>query len=141
MFFGEFEHQVDAKNRIRIPARLRQELASDYVFMRGTTKCISVYSKQAFDEQFGSIKNISVFDKEALESLTEVLSLVFTANEDGQGRVVLPEKLKKYAEIDKEITFVGMLNHIDIYAKHVRDEMRQAKSYEERIDFLRKMDK
>ena len=136
MFFGEYEHQVDAKNRIRIPAKLKQELGNDYVFMRGTTKCISVYSKQAFDEQFASIKNVSVFDKQALESLTEVLSLVFTANEDGQGRVVLPEKLKSYAGITKDITFVGMLNHIDIYAKDVRDDMRSAKTYEERVDFL-----
>ncbi len=136
MFFGEYEHQVDAKNRIRIPARLKAELGNEYVFMRGTTKCISVYSKQAFDEQFASIKNVSVFDKQALESLTEVLSLVFPANEDGQGRVVLPDKLKKYAEITKDITFVGMLNHIDIYAKDVREDMRKAKTYEERVDFL-----
>ncbi len=137
MFFGEYEHQVDAKNRIRIPAKLKQELGNDYVFMRGTTKCISIYSKQAFDEQFGSIKDISIFDKDSLESLTEVLSLVFTASEDGQGRVVLPDKLKKFAGIEKEIAFVGMLNHIDIYAKDEREKMRNAKTYEERIDFLR----
>ena len=137
MFFGEYEHQVDAKNRIRIPAKLKQELGNDYVFMRGTTKCISIYSKKAFDEQFGSIKDISIFDKDSLESLTEVLSLVFTASEDGQGRVVLPEKLKKFAGIEKEIAFVGMLNHIDIYAKDEREKMRNAKTYEERIDFLR----
>jgi MraZ protein len=52
MLFGEYDHQVDAKNRIRIPARFKSDIGNNYVFVRGSTKCISIYSEEVFNAYY-----------------------------------------------------------------------------------------
>ena len=137
MLFGEYDHQVDAKNRIRIPSKLKAELGNGYVFMKGASKCISVYPASKVDELVGQFSNISVFDSEAQESFAEFMSSFYPGDEDGQGRVVLPEKLREYAGIEKDVVTIGMVNHIDIYSKTERDRLKTEKSYSERIKILK----
>lgn len=137
MLFGEYDHQVDAKNRIRIPSKLKAELGNGYVFMKGASKCISVYPASKVDELVGQFSNISVFDSEAQESFAEFMSSFYPGDEDGQGRVVLPEKLREYAGIEKDVVTIGMVNHIDIYSKAERDRLKKEKSYSERIKILK----
>ena len=137
MLFGEYDHQVDSKNRIRIPSKLKAELGSDYVFMKGASKCISVYPANKIDELIGQFSGVSAFDAEAQESLAEVMSSFYPGDEDGQGRVVIPEKLREYAGIDKDVVTIGMVNHIDIYAKSERLRLKGEKTYSERIKLLK----
>lgn len=137
MLFGEYDHQVDAKNRIRIPSKLKAELGSNYVFMKGASKCISVYPASKVDELVGSFSGLSAFDAEAQESFAEFMSSFYPGDEDGQGRVVIPEKLREYAGIDKEVVTIGMVNHIDIYAKEERERLKKEKTYQERISILK----
>ena len=137
MLFGEYDHQVDAKNRIRIPSKLKAELGNDYVFMKGASKCISVYPASKVDELVGQFSNISVFDSEAQESFAEFMSSFYPGDEDGQGRVVIPEKLREYAGIEKDVVTIGMVNHIDIYSKSERDRLKKEKTYSERIKLLK----
>jgi MraZ protein len=137
MLFGEYDHQVDAKNRIRIPSKLKAELSGGYVFMKGAAKCISVYPANKIDELISNFSALSTFDKEAQESFAEFMSSFYPGDEDGQGRVVLPEKLREYAGIDKEVVTIGMVNHIDIYAKEERERLKKEKTYSERIKILK----
>lgn len=137
MLFGEYDHQVDAKNRIRIPSKLKAELGSDYVFMKGSAKCISVYPASKIDELVNQFSNISIFDSEAQKSFAEFMSSFYPGDEDGQGRVVIPEKLREYAGIEKEVVTIGMVNHIDIYSKDERERLKKEKSYSERISLLK----
>jgi MraZ protein len=65
------------------------------------------------------------------------MSSFYPGDEDGQGRVVLPEKLREYAGIDKEVVTIGMVNHIDIYAKEERERLKKEKTYSERIKILK----
>ena len=136
MLFGEYDHQVDAKNRIRIPARFKSDIGNNYVFVRGSTKCIIIYSEEVFNARFGKFASISVFDVEGQRALTEVLSSCYQACEDGQGRVVLPEKLRNYAGIDKDVVSIGMGDHVDMYSKEEREAMRSGKPYSEIISVL-----
>ena len=136
MLFGEYDHQVDAKNRIRIPSRFKATIGNNYVFMKGSTKCISIYSEEVFKERYGKFTNVSVFDVEGQKALMEVLSSCYTANEDGQGRVVIPEKLRAYAGIEKDVVSIGMGDHIDMYDMKEREAMRSGKSYSEIISVL-----
>ncbi len=137
MLFGEYSHQVDAKNRIRIPSKLKSELGSGYVFMKGAAKCISVYPADKVGELVGQFSGLSTFDKEGQESLMEFMSSFFPGDEDGQGRVVIPENLRIYAGIDKEVVTIGMVNHVDIYSKEERDRIKGEKTYSERINILK----
>ena len=137
MLFGEYDHQVDAKNRIRIPSKLKAELGNGYVFMKGASKCISVYPASRVDELVNQFSSLNAFDAEAQESFMEFMSSFYPGDEDGQGRVVLPEKLREYAGIDKEVVTIGMVNHVDIYAKEERERIKNEKSYAERISILK----
>ena len=137
MLFGEYSHQVDAKNRIRIPSKLKSELGNAYVFMKGAAKCISVYPQDKVDELVGQFSGLSTFDKVGQESLMEFMSSFYPGDEDGQGRVVIPENLRIYAGIDKEVVTIGMVNHVDIYSKEERDRIKAEKTYAERINILK----
>ena len=132
MLFGEYSHQVDAKNRIRIPSKLKAELKSGYVFMKGAAKCISVYPADKVDELVSQFSGLSTFDKEGQESFMEFMSSFYPGDEDGQGRVVIPENLRIYACIDKEVVTIGMVNHVDIYSKEERERIKAEKTYAER---------
>lgn len=136
MLFGEYSHQVDAKNRIRIPAKLKSEFTGEYVFLRGASKCISVYPISKIDELIGQVANVGAFDIQGQESLSEVLSGFYQCEEDGQGRIVIPEQLRAYAGIEKEVVSIGMINHIDIYSDKERERIKNEKSYSERIALL-----
>ena len=137
MLFGEYDHQVDSKNRIRIPSKLKAEIGSDYVFMKGASKCISIYPASKVDELVNQFSGVSAFDKDAQESLAEVMSSFYPGIEDVQGRVVIPEKLREYAGIDKEVVTIGMVNHIDIYSKQERERLKAEKTYQERVALLK----
>ena len=136
MLFGEYEHQVDAKNRIRIPSRFKNFIGQNYVFVKGPNKCISIFPESVFNERYGKFSNVSIFDAEGQKALMEVYSSVYTAQEDGQGRVVIPEKLRNYAEIDKDVVSIGMGDHVDLFSLDIRNSYREEKSYSEAISVL-----
>ncbi len=136
MLFGEYEHQVDAKNRIRIPSRFKTFIGNDYVFMKGSNKCISVYPLKVFEERYGKFASVSVFDAEGQKALAEIFSSCFSAQEDGQGRVVIPEKLRTYAGIDKDVVSIGLGDHIDMYSYEERNNIRSDKSYGDIVSVL-----
>lgn len=136
MLFGEYEHQVDAKNRIRIPSRFKNSIGQNYVFVKGPNKCISIFPESVFNERYGKFSNVSIFDAEGQKALMEVYSSVYTAQEDGQGRVVIPEKLRNYAEIDREVVSIGMGDHVDLFSLDIRNSYREEKTYSEAISVL-----
>ncbi len=136
MLFGEYDHQVDAKFRIRIPARFKTEIGNNYVFVKGPTKCVSIYPQEVFNARYGKFINVSVFDVEGQKALAEVLSSCFPACEDGQGRVVVPEKLRNYAELGKDVVSIGMGDHVDMYSKEEREALCNGKTYGEIISVL-----
>jgi MraZ protein len=121
MLTGEYNHQLDAKNRIRIPAKLKKELGQEYYFTTGTDGCIFVVPKETIDAQLEVMKQIPISDprQAALRRLSRSYIL---AEEDNQGRFVLNPTLRKYAKIDKDIVFIGAVNRIEIWAKEVYDK-------------------
>ena len=119
MFKGVFEHQLDDKNRLRIPSKFKKELTGEhgeksYSFFRGMNNCICVMADELLDE------TISVLAEEGISESSEASTLffgsIFSAEEDAQGRVVLPSALKKMAGITKEIVTLGRGKRLEIWA-------------------------
>ena len=137
MLFGEYDHQVDAKNRIRIPSKFKQELKNGYYFVMGNAKCISIYPAENMEKFVKQFDGISDLDVEAQEELANIFGSVFPGDEDGQGRVVIPKSLREYAGIDKDVVSVGVVNRIDIYSKAERERIRGNKTHGERLAFLK----
>ena len=110
MFKGMFEHQIDDKNRLRIPSKFKKELVGEngektYSFFRGMNRCICVMADDVLDETIASISEEGI--SESSEASTMFFGSIFAAEEDAQGRVVLPNMLKKMAGIQKDVITLG----------------------------------
>ena len=125
MFFGAFTHAVDAKNRIRIPSKLKLPKGEEYVFTVLREGVISVYSSSAMNERFSFLKNVSPFDVDLNEIAARYLGNFYTAEEDGQGRVMVPEAIRRQVPLGSEVVTVGMGDHIDIMSKAHHDELER----------------
>ena len=119
MFKGIFEHQVDEKNRLRIPSRFRKELTGEhgektYSFFRGMNNCICVMADDYLDDMVSSLSEESI--SEANKASTLFFGSIFPAEEDAQGRVVLPAVLKRMAGIKKDVVTLGHGKRLEIWA-------------------------
>lgn len=125
MFMGDYNHQLDAKNRMRIPAKLKKELGDEYYFAKGANHCIYVFSKEAVEEQFEKLKEIKLSDLERQKSLRAFAKSFVPAVEDTQGRVVLSPELRAYAGLgknDKDLFICGAVTRVEIWSKKTYDE-------------------
>lgn len=119
MFKGMFEHQIDDKNRLRIPSKFKKELVGEngektYSFFRGMNRCICVMADDVLDETIASISEEGI--SESSEASTMFFGSIFAAEEDAQGRVVLPNMLKKMAGIQKDVITLGRGKRLEIWA-------------------------
>lgn len=119
LFRGIYEHQLDDKGRLRIPARFKKELTGEhgektYSFLRGLEDCICVFPDDVLEE---TIENLS---EEGLSESSKgsllFFSSIFPAEEDAQGRVTLPPRLRKIAGIEKDVVTVGRGKRLEIWA-------------------------
>lgn len=125
MLVGEFNHQLDAKYRMRIPAKLRKVLGDDYIFARGSNHCVYVFSKAQAEKILGELEQVSIFDITKQKSVRAFARTFEEVKEDGQGRVILSPELRKHALMDKddkELVICGAINRVEIWSKKVYDE-------------------
>lgn len=124
MYFltGEYDHQIDAKNRIRIPSKLKGKEISLY-FSKGTNGCIFVFYEEAMKEKIAEVEEkIKLADDEKQKGARKFLKSITLIEPDNQGRFVLPIYLKKHARITKDVKICGMGSRIEVWSKEVYDE-------------------
>lgn len=117
MFMGEYEHCIDSKGRAVIPAKFREELGSRFVITKGIDKCIFVYPMnewKAFEEK---IKALPMTDKGVRRFVRYLFSGACECEPDNQGRISIPQNLRKHAEITKEIVSIGVADKIEIWSR------------------------
>lgn len=131
-----YAHQLDAKNRMRIPAKLREELGSGYSITVGTGGCLYVYTAEQMEQVKATLTNINAFRDKQLKAARFILYNTWEAEEDKQGRILLPENLRKYAKIEKNIIVFKGPNCIEIWSEEVWNEYFNDVNFEELADAL-----
>ena len=139
MFKGIFEHQVDEKNRLRIPSRFRTELTGEhgeqtYSFFRGMNNCICVMADDYLDDMVSSLSEESI--SEANKASTLFFGSIFPAEEDAQGRVVLPAVLKRMAGIKKDVVTLGHGKRLELWAAEKYYEYIEGVDYDSELKKL-----
>jgi MraZ protein len=130
MFLGEFEHTIDEKGRITIPAKFRGRLAAGMVITKAIDNCLWLYPMDVWEDLAQRISNLRLTDPKAREFSRQVFGSASDAVPDRQGRVNLPTYLRDYAGIDKQAVVIGLYNHCEVWnADHWRE--RQAQSHED----------
>ena len=135
-----YTHQLDAKNRMRIPAKLREELGADYSITVGSGGCLYVYTKAQMQEVKSTLNNINSFREKQLKAARFILYNTWQAEEDKQGRILLPENLRKYAKIEKNVIVFQGPNCIEIWAEEVWNDYYKEIEIESLADAFDKLD-
>lgn len=136
MFRGRFEHSIDGKGRVSIPAKFREILKRDYgsdqLIMTTFDNCLVAYPLtewQAFEEK---LKEFSQLKKESKSFLRFFYSGAMECAIDDHGRILIPPQFREHADLNKEIVFVGVMNRFEIWNKAVWEE--EFKTYKETFD-------
>ena len=139
MLYGEFRHQVDAKNRIRIPFRFKKELGSSYMLCKMADNVIGIYEASVGEKKFSFLSEVSPFNKEAKKAILNFMSGFFYVEDDGHGRVSIPDSLVKYAKLDKDVVSIGMGDHIELMNASTFDAASDDSNSEEYLEILDKL--
>lgn len=115
MPIGSYQHNIDVKGRVFMPAKFREELGDKFVMCRGTVRCIFVFSKDGWNEFTSNIVNIPTTDMKLQTFIRRLYASASEADTDKQGRILLPQKLRDYAGLEKEAVVNGVQNRVEIW--------------------------
>lgn len=115
MFLGTYAPKLDEKGRIILPAKFRDELAAGVVVTRGQERCLYVFSQREFESLHEKIRQAPVTSKQARDFLRLFLSGASQETPDKQNRVTLPQTLRDYAGLDRDLTVIGAGNRAEIW--------------------------
>lgn len=121
MFMGEFNHSVDAKGRIIIPSKFRDDLGEEFVLTLGLDGCLFAYPISEWQIFVDKLKTLPG-TKEARQLQRYFMAGAAACEADKQGRILIPAKLRESAGLEKDIVFVGVLNKIEIWSKERWDK-------------------
>lgn len=115
MFFGEYQHKIDAKGRLAIPAKFRKKLSKGAVVTRGLDTSLFLFPKEEWDKLAEKLASLPLgrANSRALSRL--MLAGAMEVELDKQGRVMIPEYLRKYASIKKETIIAGLYDRIELW--------------------------
>lgn len=123
MFYGEFEHSIDRKGRLILPAKFREVAKSQFVekfyVTRGLDKCLFMFSEEEWRSQENKFKSMSFTKQQPRVFNRMFFSGAIDVTFDKQGRILLPQYLKDFAEIKKDVMIVGVSSRIEIWAKNL----------------------
>ncbi|HEY5222104.1 MAG TPA: division/cell wall cluster transcriptional repressor MraZ [Microbacteriaceae bacterium] len=115
MFLGTYAPKLDEKGRIILPAKFREELASGIVMTRGQEHCLYVFSQREFESVHEKIRQAPVTSKQARDYLRVFLSGASAETPDKQHRVTIPQMLRSYAGLDRELIVIGAGSRAEIW--------------------------
>ena len=129
-----YVHQLDAKNRMRIPAKLREEIGEGYSITVGAGGCLYVYSKEQTEKVKASLRDINAYRDKQLKAARFILYNLWEAEEDKQGRILLPENLRKFAKIEKNVVVFKGPNCVEIWSEEVWNDYFNDVNFEDLAD-------
>lgn len=122
MFMGEFQHSIDEKGRIIIPAKFRELLGTSFVVTRGLDHCLFVYPMEEWSLLEQKLKSLPLMKADARAFSRFFFSGATEVEWDKQGRVNLPGNLRQYAKLEKECVIIGVSNRVEIWSKETWSE-------------------
>ena len=124
-FSGSFDHSLDGKGRVIIPASFREALGDDFTITINPNKtAVAIYPKEMWDQQLERLSQINPMDRVGLQYERYVMSVSFSGNSmDAQGRVLIPAKLRTKIGLTRDIVFVGLNRYIEIWDAEVYAKM------------------
>ncbi|MCR4728784.1 MAG: division/cell wall cluster transcriptional repressor MraZ [Lachnospiraceae bacterium] len=131
MFMGEYNHTVDEKGRLIIPSKFREELGDEFVVTKGLDGCLFVYAPSEWTLLEEKLKALPLTNKDARAFVRFMLAGAAQVEPDKQGRILLPQVLRTFAGLDKDVVLIGVASRIEIWNKDKWNEASMAGDMDE----------
>ena len=115
MFIGEYSHTIDTKKRMAIPSKFRKELGKNAIITRGLENCLVIYpikEWQTLAKKLGTLPNTQV-DARGFSRI--MLAGAMDVKLDGLGRILIPDYLKSYASLKRNVVVTGLFNKLEVW--------------------------
>ena len=117
LFIGEYEHSVDSKGRLIMPAKLREEIGEKFVVTKGLDGCLFVFSLKEWDLFQEKLRALPVSNKNARDFSRFFLAGAIECEIDKQGRFLISGNLREFASLDKDVVIIGVTTRLEIWNK------------------------
>ncbi len=117
MFFGEYDHSIDPKGRLNLPSKFRDKLSEVFYVTKGFDQCLFIYDEQEWGNFETKLKALPVTDKNARNFVRLFFAGAQETSADKQGRFVIPQNLRDYAHLEKDVVVIGVSSRIVVWDK------------------------
>ena len=139
MFTGTYQNSIDSKNRMIIPSRYRDQLGGHCMLTRGFDRCLYIYSMDDYEVLVNKIRKLPQSDRDVRKFIREFFSNTEECHLDSQGRILIPQHLRDYAGISKNLVTKGAMDKIEIWSTEVLADP-EGENMMDNDEFVRKLD-
>lgn len=115
LFYGEYQHTLDVKGRIIIPSKFREGLGDSFIITKGFDNCLFIYSPNEWSVFEEKLKLLPSSDKELRQFVRFFFSGASEIEVDKQGRALVPQNLRDFANLEKDVVIIGVSNRIEVW--------------------------
>lgn len=126
MFLGEYQHSLDPKGRIIVPAKFREELGFKFIATKGLDNCIFLYPSEEWQVLEAKLRSLPFTRADVRSFARFFFSGASELEMDKQGRIVVPANLRDYAGINKDLTVIGVGSRVEIWSSESWEQYNQS---------------
>ena len=126
MFLGTYRNSIDSKNRMIIPSKFRDQLGGKCMLTKGFDECLYIYTMADFEEMAAKISALPQSDADFREFIRDFFGNSVLCELDSQGRILIPQNLREYANISKDLVTTGAMNKVEIWSAETRESFDMA---------------
>ncbi|MBI4128951.1 MAG: division/cell wall cluster transcriptional repressor MraZ [Parcubacteria group bacterium] len=124
MFIGEYAHSLDSKGRLAVPAKFRKRLSKGAVVTRGLDRCLFLYPAEEWNLLADKLSKLPISQANTRAFARLMLAGAMDVETDKQGRILLPDYLRKYARIQKHVVIAGLYTRLEIWDEKAWNEYK-----------------
>lgn len=117
MFMGEYQHTLDSKGRLILPAKIRDGLGDTFIATRGLDDCIFIYTREEWGILESKLKQLPLMKPEARAFVRYLFAGAAELETDKQGRILLPTNLREHAKLEKDVVVMGVSSRVEIWSR------------------------
>ncbi|RKD34292.1 division/cell wall cluster transcriptional repressor MraZ [Thermohalobacter berrensis] len=126
MFIGEYQHSIDKKGRLIIPAKFREALGNSFILTKGLDNCLFVYPLDEWRKFEEKLNSLPLTRKDARAFVRFFFAGATECQLDKQGRILIPSNLRKHCKLEKDAVIIGVSNRVEIWSLEEWDSYNEA---------------
>ncbi|MBS3903430.1 MAG: division/cell wall cluster transcriptional repressor MraZ [Anaplasmataceae bacterium] len=125
MLLGEFRHNLDIKGRVAIPAKFREKISGGAIITRGIDNCLFLFDSKEWQALAEKLVALPLAQANSRAFARLMLAGAMDVEVDSQGRILIPDYLRKYAELKKEVVLAGLYNRVEIWNQEIWERYKE----------------